>query len=134
MQMRREGYELCISPPKVLYRIDENGQELEPVEEVIVDVDAEYAGMIIEKMALRKGDLKDFKEMNSRTRLTFHVPSRGLMGFRSEAVTDTHGSAVVNSALSHYIPLSGNFKSLRKVTIVPAGARCHVTAGEGKLD
>lgn len=113
--MRREGYELCISPPKVLYRTDEDGSELEPVEEVVVDVDAEHSGVIIEKMALRKGDLKDFKDMDSRTRLTFHIPSRGLMGFRSEAVTDTHGSAVVNSALSHYVPLGSNFKALRKV-------------------
>ena len=120
--MRREGFELCISPPKVLFRTDENGNDLEPVEEVVVDVDSEYSGMIIEKLALRKAELKEFKDMLSRTRLTFHVPSRGLMGFRTEAVTDTHGSAVVNSSLSHYVPLGANFKSLRKVSIWYLGA------------
>jgi GTP-binding protein len=112
--MRREGFEMCISPPKVLLRT-EGERTLQPIEEVIVDVDMEYSGMIIEKMAHRKGELKEFKDIQNRTRLVFYVPSRGLMGFRSEAMTDTHGSAVVNSTLSHYAELQGDFSGLRKV-------------------
>ena len=100
--MRREGYEMTVSPPAVLAKRDENGKNVEPFEEVIVDVDPELSGVIIESMSNRKGVMMEFKDIGARTRMVFHAPSRGLMGFRHEVMGSTRGSATVNSMFSHY--------------------------------
>jgi GTP-binding protein len=99
-QMRREGFEMVICPPKIVTKVDENDGKtlLEPFEEVTVDVDSEYAGYIVSSLTGdRKGILLEMTEdVNAKTRLRFEVPSRGLLGFPSEAATATRGSAVVN--------------------------------------
>jgi GTP-binding protein len=100
--MRREGFELTVSPPKVLAQIGEDRVEREPFEEVTIDVDAEMQGLVIEAMSNRKGQLLEYKDIGNRSRLVFTVPSRGMMGFRYEIVTATRGNATVNSIFSHY--------------------------------
>ena len=105
--MRREGFELTVSPPAVLGHKDEaTGKNLEPHEEVTVDCEPEYSGTVIESMSGRKGDMVEYKEVGNRTRLVFTVPSRGLMGFRHEITSATRGSATVNSTFSHYGPVN----------------------------
>ena len=105
--MRREGYELTVSPPSVLgHRNEESNKQVEPWEEVTVDVDPEYSGAVIESMSSRKGNILEYKDIGNRTRLIFSVPSRGLLGFRSEIISATRGSATVNSTFSHYDPVN----------------------------
>ena len=97
-EMRREGFELLVSPPTVLTRIDESGQELEPFEEVTVDVDSEFSGAIVSAITGdRKGTLMEMQEneTDSKSRLIFEVPSRGLLGFSTEVASMTRGSAIV---------------------------------------
>ena len=89
--MRREGYELAVSKPAVIYRRDENGKKLEPVEEVVVSVPDEYAGTVISKLNLRKGVMVQMTGENGYSRLEYHVPTRGLLGYRSEFINDTRG-------------------------------------------
>src|SRR5690606_38098456 len=94
--MRREGFELSLSRPKVLTR-SENGQTLEPVEEVVIDVDDEYTGVVIEKMSMRKAELQDMRPSGGgKTRLVMYAPSRGMVGYHGEFLTDTRGSGVMN--------------------------------------
>jgi len=100
--MRREGFEMTVSPPSVLGRMGPDGRIEEPYEEVIVDVDHDLQGMVIDQMSNRKGNLTEFKDIGQRARLIFHTPSRGLMGFRHEIMSATRGNATVNSAFSHY--------------------------------
>jgi GTP-binding protein len=84
-EMRREGFEMCVSAPQVLFRTDpETKQKLEPIEEVTIDVDADYSGSVIDKLSTRGGEIVDFKEMQDKVRLQFKIPSRCLMGYRSE--------------------------------------------------
>jgi GTP-binding protein len=99
--MRREGYEFAISPPKVVNKIAEDGSKLEPLEEVVIDVDPEYSGRIIERLAQRHGSLLEMKEIANKSRLVFHVPSRGLVGFRVINVT-----AFITSMLLLFIVLT----------------------------
>lgn len=101
--MRREGYEFIVSPPRILTSTDENGNKMEPIEEVTIDVDAEYSGLMIDKLTSnRKGALIDMRESGrGKSRLIFNVPSRGMLGLAPEARNDTHGSAIVNSTFSH---------------------------------
>ncbi len=96
--MRREGFELSISRPRVLTRRDEGtGQILEPIEEVVIDVDDEFTGPVIEKMAIRKAEMRDMRPSGGgKTRLVFHAPSRGLVGYHGEFMTDTRGEGVIN--------------------------------------
>jgi GTP-binding protein len=103
-EMRREGYEFCIAAPKVIMRKDpETDKVMEPVEETVVDVDESYAGTVIEKIALRKGNLIEYKAaVAERVRLVFMLPSRGMIGLRNELATDTSGSAIVNSIFHSY--------------------------------
>ena len=89
--MRREGYELAVSKPAVIYRRDENGKKLEPVEEVVISVPDEYAGTVISKLNLRKGLMVQMTGENGYSRLEYHVPTRGLLGYRSEFINDTRG-------------------------------------------
>eukprot|EP00002_Diphylleia_rotans_P018530 TRINITY_DN3586_c0_g1_i3.p1 TRINITY_DN3586_c0_g1~~TRINITY_DN3586_c0_g1_i3.p1 ORF type:complete len:653 (+),score=175.18 TRINITY_DN3586_c0_g1_i3:52-2010(+) len=116
--MRREGFELTVSPPRVMFKQDERGNKLEPCEEVIIDVDNEHAGMVIEKMSTRKGDMVDMKNHAGRTRLQFLCPSRGLFGFRSELNTLTSGSAVINHTFHSYQPYKGPILTGRKGALI----------------
>jgi GTP-binding protein len=100
--MRREGFELTVSPPKVLAIKGEDGILREPMEEVIVDVDVEYQGMVIESMSHRNGELLEMKEFGNKMRLVFITPSRSLLGFRNEIIGGTRGNATINSAFSRY--------------------------------
>jgi GTP-binding protein len=106
-QMRREGFELSISRPRVLFKI-ENGQRLEPVEEVFVDVDEEYAGIVVEKMSRRKAEMQDMRPSGGgKLRLTFLAPTRGLIGYHGEFLTDTRGSGVMSRIFHGYAPYKG---------------------------
>ena len=107
--MRREGFELSISRPRVLYQTDpETGERLEPIEEVSIDVDDPYTGIVIEKISNRKGELTDMRPTGAgKTRLTFLAPSRGLIGYHGEFLTDTRGTGVINRIFNSYAPYKG---------------------------
>ena len=106
--MRREGYEFQVSPPRVLMQRTEDGKLLEPIEEMVADVPQDYVGSVIEKIGLRKGEVKDMIPVGSRMRLTFLVPSRGLFGYRNEFLTDTHGEGIMASVFDSYAPYKGD--------------------------
>lgn len=105
--MRREGYELAISKPEVILHRDENGQKVEPVEEVVCIAPAEYSGTIISKLNLRKGTMVNMDEENGYVRLTYTAPTRGLLGFRTEFINDTHGEGTLIRRVSGYTPYIG---------------------------
>ncbi len=98
--MRREGYEFQVSMPKVLFKEDENGKKMEPIDRLVVDVPEDCVGAVMSKMGVRKGDLLEMKPQGSRTRLEFLIPSRGLFGYKSELLTDTRGEGIMSSV--HY--------------------------------
>lgn len=101
--MRREGFELSVSPPSVLYREEEDGTVVEPVEEVVADVDEEHVGVVMEKLSSRMGELIDMRAtVDGRSRLTFHIPSRCLVGYRSAFTMDTRGRGVLNTSVQGY--------------------------------
>ena len=105
--MRREGFELSVSRPRVLMR-EVDGQRLEPIEEVTVDVDEEFAGVVIDKLSLRKGELVDVRSSGAaKTRIVAHVPSRGLIGYHGEFLTDTRGTGVLNRVFHQWAPWRG---------------------------
>ena len=105
--MRREGYELAVSKPEVILHKDENGTKVEPVEEVICIAPSEYQGTIINKLNLRKGVMQDLNEENSYVRITYQAPTRGLLGFRSEFINDTHGEGTLVRRIAGYEPYKG---------------------------
>ncbi len=106
--MRREGFELSVSRPRVLFKKEANGDILEPVEEVVVDVDDVFTGTVVEKLSSRKGEMIEMKpSTGGKTRLVFYVPSRGLIGYQSEFLTDTKGSGVLNRIFHAYVPYKG---------------------------
>ncbi|HPD93270.1 MAG: translational GTPase TypA [Rhodobacter sp.] len=117
--MRREGFELSISRPRVIFR-EENGERLEPVEEVIIDVDDEYAGAVIEKLTgPRKGDLTEMKPAGTgKTRIVAHVPSRGLIGYQGEFMTDTRGTGVLNRIFHDWVPYKGPIQGRRQGVLI----------------
>ncbi len=105
--MRREGFELSISRPRVLFREGETGRE-EPYETVVVDVDDEFSGTVVEKMALRKGEMTDMAPSGGgKTRITFSAPSRGLIGYHGEFLSDTRGTGIMNRVFEKYGPYKG---------------------------
>ena len=104
--MRREGYEFQVSAPKVLYK-EEDGVTLEPLEEVSCDVPQEYMGSVIEKLGARKGELIDMAPRGDRMHVVFHIPTRGLFGYRNEFLTDTRGEGIINSIFHGYTPYKG---------------------------
>ncbi len=105
--MRREGYELSVSTPRVLYK-EIDGQKCEPVERLVIDIPESAVGAVMEKMGQRKGELQEMHPIGSRTRLEYIIPSRGLFGYRSEFLTDTKGEGVMNSIFEGYKPYYGN--------------------------
>ncbi|MFO8049133.1 MAG: translational GTPase TypA, partial [Desulfosudaceae bacterium] len=107
--MRREGFELCVGRPRVIYR-HENGLKLEPVENLRIDCEEAYSGIVTEKMLQKKGYLTRMETMtNGRVRLDFSVPSRALIGYRDEFLTDTHGTGIMNAAFAGYEKYRGDF-------------------------
>ncbi|MDR0857640.1 MAG: translational GTPase TypA [Oscillospiraceae bacterium] len=104
--MRREGYEFQVSPPRVLYR-EVEGKREEPLERVVCDVPEEYVGAVMEKLGSRKGELLTMTQQGNRTKLEFLIPSRGLFGYRSEFLTDTHGDGIMASVFDSYAPFKG---------------------------
>jgi GTP-binding protein len=106
--MRREGFELSVSRPRVLFKKDENGEILEPVEEVVIDVDDNFSGSVVEKLSIRKGELAEMKPSSGgKTRIIFYVPSRGLIGYQGEFLTDTKGTGVINRIFHSYTAYKG---------------------------
>ena len=117
--MRREGFELSISRPQVLFQEGENGERLEPIEEVTVDVDDEYSGAVIEKLTgPRKGDLVEMKQNAGKTRIVAHVPSRGLIGYHGEFLTDTRGTGVLNRVFHSWAPHKGPIPGRRAGVLI----------------
>ena len=109
--MRREGYEFAVSKPEVLYREDEKGHKMEPMERVYVDVDDEFSGTVIQKLSERKGELQGMNaNATGSTRLEFIIPSRGLIGYRGEFLTDTKGTGVMNTEYEGYGPYKGDIQ------------------------
>ncbi len=117
--MRREGFELSISRPRVLMR-EEDGQTLEPVEEVTIDVDDEYSGVVIEKLTgARKGDMTEMRQAGAgKTRIVAHVPSRGLIGYHGEFLTDTRGTGVLNRVFHGWTPHKGAIPGRRAGVLI----------------
>jgi len=116
--MRREGFELSVSRPRVLFR-EENGQKLEPVEEVVIDVDDEYTGVVVDKISQRKGEMVDMRPSDGgKTRIIFYVPSRGLIGYQGEFLTDTRGTGVINRLFHAYAPAKGDIAGRRNGALI----------------
>lgn len=116
--MRREGFELTVSRPTVLYK-EENGERMEPVEEVIIDVDEEYSSGVVDALNRRKGEMKDMRSAGAgKTRLVFHAPSRGLIGYQSRFLTDTRGTGVLNRLFHSYEPYKGDIPQRRKGVLI----------------
>ncbi|MEL7214510.1 MAG: translational GTPase TypA [Pseudomonadota bacterium] len=116
--MRREGFELSISRPRVLMR-DVDGQRMEPVEEVTIDVDEQYSGVVVEKLNSRKGELVDMRTgQGGKTRIVAHVPSRGLIGYHGEFLTDTRGTGVLNRVFHDWSPYRGAIPGRRRGVLI----------------
>jgi GTP-binding protein len=118
--MRREGFELTIGRPRVLTRInEETGEREEPMEDVLADVDEPYTGVVVEKLSRRKGELQDMRPSGGgKVRLTFRMPSRGLIGYHSEFLTDTRGSGIMNRLFAGYGPWKGSIEGRRNGSLI----------------
>ncbi len=109
--MRREGYEFAVSKAEVIYKEDENGKKLEPMEIAYIDVPDEFTGAVIEKLSLRKGELRNMSQIaGGYTRIEFHIPSRGLIGYRGDFLTDTKGNGIINTIFDGYEPYKGDIE------------------------
>ena len=118
-QMRREGFEMTVSPPKVLFKIDDNGKKIEPIEEITMDLDEEYSSKIIDSMNRRKGKLIELKDTGkNKKRLIFHAPTRGLMGYTSRFLTLTKGTGVINRIFHKYGDYSGDMEGRRNGALI----------------
>ena len=116
--MRREGYELTVSRPHVVYKNDDNDKRLEPIEEVIIDVDDEFASTVIDSMNKRKSEMIDMKNTSGKTRLIFLAPSRALIGYQSRFLTETRGTGVVNRLFHSYGPFKGDISTRRNGALI----------------
>jgi GTP-binding protein len=132
--MRREGFELTISRPRVLFRDGENGRE-EPYEQVVIDVDDEYSGTVVEKMAQRKAELTDMRPSGGgKTRITFSGPSRGLIGYHGEFLSDTRGTGIMNRTFERYGPYKGRIEGRQNGVLISNGSGETVTYALGPLE
>ena len=121
--MRREGFELGISRPRVLFGEDENGKKTEPYETVIIDVDEEHSGTVVEKMNLRKAEMTDMRpSTGGKTRITFSAPSRGMIGYHGEFLSDTRGTGIMNRLFEKYGPHKGNIEGRKNGVLISNGA------------
>ncbi len=118
--MRREGFELAVSRPRVVLSRDPNtNQPLEPIEEVVIDVDEEHSGVVVQKMSERKADMLEMKPSGgNRLRLVFHAPTRGLIGYQGELLTDTRGTAIMNRLFHSYAPYKGDIPGRRNGVLI----------------
>ena len=117
--MRREGYEFAVSKAEVLYKTDERGKKLEPMELVYVDVPEEFSGTVIQKLSLRKGELQGMSVASSGyARLEFCIPSRGLIGYRGEFMTDTKGNGIMNTMFDGYAPYKGDIQYRKQGSLI----------------
>ncbi|HWK94735.1 MAG TPA: translational GTPase TypA [Pseudolabrys sp.] len=117
--MRREGFELSVSRPKVLLRKGDNDQVEEPIEEVVIDVDEEHSGVVVQKMSERKADLVEMRPSGGgRTRIVFHAPTRGLIGYQGELLTDTRGTAIMNRIFHGHAPYKGAIQGRRNGVLI----------------
>jgi GTP-binding protein len=117
--MRREGYELGVSRPQVVYKEGEKGERLEPIEEVVIDVDDEYSGAVVQKLSERKAEMVEMKQSGiGRTRMVFHAPTRGLIGYQGELMTDTRGTAIMNRVFLEYAEYKGKIQGRRTGTLI----------------
>jgi GTP-binding protein len=120
--MRREGFELCVGRPRVVFQTGENGERLEPIEEVIIDVDEEHSGIVVQKLSERKADLLEMRPSGAgRTRLVFHAPTRGLIGYQSELLSDTRGTAIFNRLFHAYAPYKGEIAGRHTGVLISNG-------------
>ena len=120
--MRREGFELTVSRPKVLLQRDDDGELLEPIEEVVIDVDEEHSGVVVQKMSERKGEMTEMRPSGGgRVRLVFLAPTRGLIGYQGELLTDTRGTAVMNRLFHAYAPYRGEIPGRRNGVLISNG-------------
>lgn len=128
--MRREGYEFAVSKAEVLYKSDENGKKLEPMELCYIDVPDEFSGSVIEKLSQRKGELQNMGSVSGGyTRLTFSIPSRGLIGYRGEFMTDTKGNGIMNSVFDGYGPYKGDIQYRKQGSLIAFEAGEAITYG-----
>ena len=128
--MRREGYEFAVSKAEVIYKKDDNGKLLEPMETVYVDVPEEFSGVIIEKLSLRKGELQNMgKASGGYTRLEFSIPSRGLIGYRGDFLTDTKGNGIMNTQFDGYGPYKGDIQYRKQGSLIAFEAGEAITYG-----
>jgi GTP-binding protein len=118
-QMRREGFEMTVSPPKVLFQEDDSGKKLEPIEEITMDLDEEYSSKVIDSMNRRKGQLMDLKDTGKdKKRLIFHAPTRGLMGYTSRFLTLTKGNGVINRIFHSFGKYAGDLEGRRNGALI----------------
>ncbi len=117
--MRREGFELSVSRPRVLFKKSESGELLEPFEEVLIDVDESFSGVVVEKLSLRKGEMRDMRPSGGgKVRLTFLIPARGLIGYQSEFRNDTRGTGVLSRLFHGYLPYKGDIEGRRTGALI----------------
>ncbi|QDX25841.1 translational GTPase TypA [Sphingomonas suaedae] len=120
--MRREGFELGISRPRVLFR-EEDGQKMEPYETVIIDVDEEHSGTVVDKMNIRKAEMTDMRPSGGgKTRITFSAPSRGMIGYHGEFLSDTRGTGIMNRLFEKYGPFKGTIEGRKNGVLISNGA------------
>ena len=128
--MRREGYEFAVSKAEVLYKTDEHGKKLEPMELAYVDVPDEFTGVVIEKLSQRKGELQSMGTSNGGyTRLEFSIPARGLIGYRGEFLTDTKGNGILNTSFDGYAPYKGDIQYSKQGSLIAFETGESVTYG-----
>ncbi|SCX91575.1 GTP-binding protein [Lachnospiraceae bacterium XBB2008] len=128
--MRREGYEFAVSKAEVIYKHDEKGKLLEPMEEVLVDVPEEFTGVVIEKLSIRKAELKSMNPIaGGYTRLEFSMPSRGLIGYRGDFLTDTKGNGIMNTQFEGYAPYKGDISFRKQGSLIAFEAGEAITYG-----
>ena len=128
--MRREGYEFAVSKAEVLYKEDENGKLLEPIETAYIDVPDEFSGTVIDKLSQRKGELQNMGVSNGGyTRLEFSIPARGLIGYRGEFMTDTKGNGILNTAFDGYAPYKGDIQYRKQGSLIAFETGESVTYG-----
>ena len=128
--MRREGYEFAVSKAEVLYKKDENGKVLEPMEMAYIDVPDEFTGVVIEKLGQRKGELRSMGPIGGNyTRMEFSIPSRGLIGYRGDFLTDTKGNGIMNTAFDGYAPYKGDIQYRKQGSLIAYETGESVTYG-----
>jgi GTP-binding protein len=117
--MRREGFELGVSRPQVVFKEGDGGERLEPLEEVVIDVDDEFSGAVVQKLSERKAEMVEMKPSGAgRTRMVFHAPTRGLIGYQGELLSDTRGTAIMNRVFLEYAPYKGKIQGRRTGTLI----------------